>query len=71
MKKIFTLLAFVGLSVASYAQLNGSGYYRAMNANTERYIYVIDDKGFISVQANAAGQAIVKRRKRESFCCVD
>ena len=63
MKKIFTLLAFVGLSVASYAQLNGSGYYRAMNANTQRYIYVIDDKGFISVQANAADTKAIQLRK--------
>lgn len=36
------------------AQLNGNGYYRGKNYETERYIYVTDDKGSVSAGSTNA-----------------
>ncbi len=52
MKKVL-LTAFMGVSAvaASFAQLNGDGYYRIQNYMTERYAYVTDDKGSVDTGA--------------------
>jgi len=51
------LLAASSLSVS--AQLNGDGYYRARNYYTQRYMYVVDNRGSINyVTTNADMSAI-------------
>lgn len=40
--------------VPAAAVINGNGYYRVQNAKTERYIYVLDDKGSLNFQATTA-----------------
>ncbi len=42
--KIFALLLALSTSIATFAQLNGNGYYRVQNDKTKRYIYVTDNK---------------------------
>lgn len=71
MKRIFTLFSLCAISIASFAQLQGSGYYRAMNTNTERFIYVIDDKGSINVSANEADTEALKLRKGAEYTLDD
>lgn len=44
MKKYFTLLSFVLSSSFAFAQV-ADGFYRVKNADTQRYIYVVDNKG--------------------------
>ena len=45
MKQIITALLAAILAISASAQLNGDGFYRVQNNMTERYIYVLDDKG--------------------------
>lgn len=46
---------FAGLiAFGASATLNGDGYYRVKNYKTERYIYVLDDKGRLNFQATTA-----------------
>ncbi len=71
MKKFFTLVSFCVLSLAAQAQLNGSGYYRAKNHNTERFIYVVDDKGYINLAANEADTEALRLRKGEQYALDD
>lgn len=52
MNRLLSLLFSVSLAAASFAQLAGDGYYRVKNAKTQRYIYVIDDKGHINVSTS-------------------
>lgn len=54
MKKIFSALLLCMTAMSSYAILDGDGYYRVQNAKTERYIYVLDDKGSLNFQATTA-----------------
>ena len=48
-----TLLAGI-ISFSASAALNGDGYYRVQNYKTNRYIYVLDDKGKLNFQATTA-----------------
>jgi hypothetical protein len=54
MKNIVSLLLALLSATGVYAQLNGDGYYRIKNHLTERYIYVIDDKGSINMTTTSA-----------------
>lgn len=42
------------MALCSFAKLQGDGYYRVQNKKTERYIYVLDDKGELNFQATSA-----------------
>lgn len=48
MKKIIFLLCLISLSIYSYAQLNGDGYYRVQNYGSHRYAYLCDRTGYIN-----------------------
>lgn len=54
MKQIITALLAAILAISASAQLNGDGFYRVQNNMTERYIYVLDDKGELNFQATTA-----------------
>lgn len=54
MKKIFSAILLCLTAMSASAILNGDGYYRVQNAKTERYIYVLDDKGSLNFQATTA-----------------
>ncbi len=54
MKKTLLFLAFLAALLPARAQLSGNGYYRGKNYDTERYIYVTDDKGSVSVGSTNA-----------------
>lgn len=54
MKKVsISLLAGI-IAMSALAKLNGDGYYRVQNFASERYIYVMDDKGKLNFQATTA-----------------
>lgn len=42
MKRLFFLLLAISFLLPSFAQLNGTGYYRVKNYGSQRYIYVCD-----------------------------
>ena len=51
----FLLTALVSLYVfVGFAQLNGDGYYRFQNVGSERYLYVYDNRGSISIGTTSA-----------------
>ena len=52
-KAIIALLAGI-ITFAASATINGDGYYRVQNYKTNRYIYVLDDKGKLNFQATTA-----------------
>ena len=54
MKKTFATLLSCAIAVSASAIIDGDGYYRVHNAKTERYIYVLDDKGKLNFQATTA-----------------
>lgn len=59
MKKVYIFLLLVASSLSGSAQTDGS-YYRVRNANTERYISIIDNRGEISVEQNKADFGALK-----------
>ena len=51
----FLLTVFVSLfTLAGFAQLNGDGYYRFQNVATQRYLYVYDNRGSVSIGSTSA-----------------
>lgn len=54
MKKAIAALLFCSAAMSASALLNGDGFYRVQNAMTERYIYVLDDKGSLNFQSTTA-----------------
>ena len=48
---IFLLFSFISVS-ASFAQLNGDGYYRVQNQYTSRYVVVLSNKADINYATN-------------------
>lgn len=54
MKKLCTLLGAISLSLLASAEITGNGYYRVHNVGSDRYIYVLDDKGSLNMQAQTA-----------------
>lgn len=45
MKRIITLLMVMAVGASAWAQLAGDGYYRVKNAESGRYVYVMDNRG--------------------------
>ena len=56
---VFSLL----LSLTSFAQFNGSGYYRIKNVASERYITVRDNRGSVNIGATSADLGAVELYK--------
>lgn len=54
MKKFIASFVAVAIAFAAMAKINGDGYYRVQNYKTERYIYVLDDKGELNFEATTA-----------------
>ncbi|MDE6396237.1 MAG: Ig-like domain-containing protein, partial [Muribaculaceae bacterium] len=54
MKKTGIALLAGLVALGASAKLNGDGYYRVKNFKTDRYIYVLDDKGSLNFQATTA-----------------
>lgn len=54
MKKVLAALLACAVAIQASALIEGNGYYRVQNAKTERYIYVLDDKGSLNFQATTA-----------------
>ncbi len=54
MKKTGIALLAGMVALGASAKLNGDGYYRVKNFKTDRYIYVLDDKGQLNFQATTA-----------------
>jgi len=65
MKKIFTLVFMIGLSLIAKAQLT-DGFYHVKNTYTNRYIYMNDDsKGTTSVATGPDASAVRSSRNKE------
>lgn len=64
MKKLL-LAALVMLVSAStaFAQLNGNGYYRVQNKETQRYIAVMDNRGRVDVASTSADLGALRTHK--------
>lgn len=54
MKKIFTSLCATAIAISAFAEITGDGYYRVKNYKTDRYIYVLDNKGSLNFQSQTA-----------------
>lgn len=54
MKKAIAALFFCSAAMSASALLDGDGFYRVQNAKTERFIYVLDDKGSLNFEATTA-----------------
>ena len=44
MKKLSIIFLAVALTVPTFAQLNGDGFYRVQNAKSKRYATIVDNK---------------------------
>jgi len=54
MRKILLVLIIFALSITNIAaQLNGNGYYRIQNNDTERYVYIVDNKGSVNTSTGS------------------
>ena len=60
MKNFFFTLCALFISLHTFAQLNGDGYYRIKNVGSQRYLYVTDDKGSIDAASASADLGAVK-----------
>lgn len=63
-KYLLSIAALAALSSASLAQLNGDGYYRVQNAVTERYAYIMDNKGDINMSSTSIDALAIQLWKR-------
>lgn len=57
MKKLFTLFSALALAASASAQLNGSGYYRVQNNDTERYLIVVNNYAKTDVTSTSIDMA--------------
>ena len=63
MKQIFLTLSLTLLALSASAQLNGDGYYRVQNKQTQRYIRVRDGYGRIDIASTSADMTAVQSVK--------
>ena len=54
MRRIFTSFLALSITLGAWAVIEGDGYYRVRNYKTDRYVYVLDDKGEVNYQATTA-----------------
>lgn len=57
--KVILLMLLSASSLSALAQLNGNGYYRARNYYTQRYMYVVDNRGSINYITTDADMAAI------------
>ena len=62
MKKIILLLLAL-LPLAADAQFNGTGFYRAQNRDSYRYLVIVDDKSVGRVGTTGVDIAMLKAMK--------
>lgn len=60
MRKLILLSILSVFCIASFAQLNGDGYYRVHNKGSERYVYVCDNTGSINYTATTAEMGAIQ-----------
>lgn len=63
-KYLLSITAATILTTGSMAQLNGDGYYRVQNAVTERYAYIMDNKGSVNVSTTSIDALAIQLWKR-------
>lgn len=63
-KYLLSTAAVTALTTTSFAQLNGDGYYRVQNAITERYAYIMDNKGSVNVSTTSIDALAIQLWKR-------
>ena len=71
MKRTIFILLNLFVSLISFAQFNGDGYYRIRNVGSQRYIFVTDNKGSIDVSSTSADLGAVKLMKNFSNAVSD
>ncbi len=60
MRKTLLFILLSVFSIVLHAQINGDGYYRVKNYGSDRYIYVYDNTGKISVEAMTADMGAIE-----------
>lgn len=63
MKRILLVIFSLFLTLGSFAQLNGDGYYRVKNVASERYITVRDNRGSVNIGTSSADMGAVELYK--------
>ena len=63
MKKILSTVLISLVAITSFAQLQGSGFYRVRNYRTKRYISVIDNKGSLDKASTNADVGAIQTIK--------
>ncbi len=71
MKKLLLLTISALVSLPSFADLGGDGYYRVQNAHTKRYAYLLDDKGKIDTVSTSADVGAIELYLGFSKACSD
>lgn len=72
MKKFLLLfLAGVASALPVAAQLNGNGYYRVQNFETERYVYITDNKGHVDPNTTSVDALAIQLWKNFDKACCD
>lgn len=66
MKKTVATILSCAIAISASAIIEGDGYYRVHNAKTQRYIYVLDDKGKLNFQATTAELGAIQLWKDHS-----
>lgn len=63
MKKLLLLFFSFVACISSFAQLNGTGFYRVYNVGDSRYIYVADNTGTVNLGSATADLGAVQLKK--------
>lgn len=72
MKKFLPLfLAGVASAMPVAAQLNGDGYYRVHNFETDRYVYITDNKGHVDPNTTSVDALAIQLWKNFDKACCD
>ena len=71
MKNILPLIFVSAVAFSASAAFNGDGYYRVKNYTSERYIYVLDDKGKLNFQATSADLGAIELYKKHETAISD
>lgn len=67
MKKFFVLFSLVLSSSLTFAQVD-NGFYRVKNADTQRYIYVVDNKGEANQSKIDVDATYLKKGLEDAIC---
>lgn len=60
MKRFLSLILTLFISIATFAQLNGNGFYRVKNNATGNYIWVCDNTGEINTTTTSADMGAIQ-----------